>query len=1513
MQFIKNRFVKITLWLIASILILFISVASALQTPYVQTKVVQYLSNILSAKTGFNIKIDRVSIDWFDQVTVNNLKIIDPENNTMGAIQKTTIDYNISSLISNNEIVIDHVYINQVDMLLTKISLPDSSSSVNITLFSQKIKELLNSNENKKAVIIENIDLLNSSFSYINNEKDSIRKGLDYYHFTINDMNGQLSNFKIIHDTVQFSLHNLNGIEQKTQLKINDIRTDFLFNKNQVELAQLNAQIGNTQIKNYLSFNYKEIKDFSNFNENIILKANLKNSVLHTKDISKLFPFKNKIYKKLTVSGVLKGKVSSFSFTNFNISFNNSNTIQGRLNMYGLPQLDETFVDLRLNKSYVVIEDIKELFLPKTQKLLNQFEHASFTGKFLGFTNDFVAAGNFNTNLGHIKSDINLKFFDDTSTKYTGNLEMIDFDLGKFSGKTIFNTVSLNSEIEGSGLAFSTADFVLNGEIQNIGINNYNYSNINTNARFAHQYFEGILKIDDPNLKMEVDGNIDLRKGVEAYNIDLNLEHAQLDSLKFLKQDVFVVADININASGLNVDEIKGKVQIKNAFIDYNNTPLFFDSLNIVAENIDDERRFKLTSDLIDWEFEGRFSYSVLAKELKNLYKEYKLNIKNDHNELIEYYANKPTSIDNESNILYKLQLKDISPLIHLFPGNNHISKNINLQGIYQSGQTTITAFSAEIDTIIFEGNQYINNTIDISSSKIVDSVNVLAAIYLSSEEQIFSNAIKTKNLFLETYWDKNHVAFETNIEQQNNKLSLLGNIDFLQDTTIIHFDSSNMILLENKWDFDQGNSIVITGEEIEFNKLNINSENRFISISGSLSKNKSKEAMLEINDFDMEFINPAIKKELSGQLNGFVRFRDVFGNPIVENELSIDEFKIDNLLVGDIFGKTTWRNNDQSLKVKAFVNREGFQSINVNGYYYPNTSVNPLDLRANFDKANVNILESFLSKHFSNIEGNATGVFTIRGKPLSPIIEGNGYVDNGTITVDYLNTDYRFSGNIGFDENNIIFNKLDILDVANNTGVLTGKISHMNFKNMVFDLKGDINNFQVLNTSSKDNDLFYGTGYATGTINFVGPLLNLSINALATTDKGTRFFIPIGDSENIKQEDFISFIDFNDTTLVKLNTEKEVSVSDVNLNFDLDITQDAYCEIIFDIKSGDIIRGRGEGRVNMQINTQGEFNMFGDYIFKQGGYNFTLYNIINKEFDIKPDSKISWYGDPYQGILDIEATYKQLTTLTPLVTDTSFHEIASIKRSYPVELGLFIDGPLLSPDINFDIDVVEYPSLAVQNNNGNTLYLEDVVSDFSNRINTDEHELNRQVFSLLVLKRFSPPESFNTAGTIGSSVSEFVSNQLSYWVSQVDENLEIDVDLGNLDEEAFNTFQLRLSYTLLDGRLRISREGGFGSGSSNEESQQNDIAGIVGDWTVEYILTEDGKLRAKMYNRTNYNALNNSLGTNTSTTTGVSILHTQNFDQIKDLWRREQKKKKEKEENEIKNSQAIIKSDEEI
>jgi hypothetical protein len=183
-------------------------------------------------------------------------------------------------------------------------------------------------------------------------------------------------------------------------------------------------------------------------------------------------------------------------------------------------------------------------------------------------------------------------------------------------------------------------------------------------------------------------------------------------------------------------------------------------------------------------------------------------------------------------------------------------------------------------------------------------------------------------------------------------------------------------------------------------------------------------------------------------------------------------------------------------------------------------------------------------------------------------------------------------------------------------------------------------------------------------------------------------------------------------------------------------------------------------------------------------------------------------------------------------------------------------------------------------------------------------------VFSLIVLRRFSPPESFDTSGSVVSSLSELLSNQLSYWMSQVDENLEIDVDIASMDQESFNTFQLRFAYTFMNGRLRVSGDGTFNNTSSQPTGNQANPSSVAGDWTVDYKLTADGKLRVKMYSRTNYNPLLNTVSTQTAMTTGASIIHTQSFDDLKDLFTSSRKQRKREEENARLNEDAVKEDD---
>jgi uncharacterized protein YfiM (DUF2279 family) len=647
----------------------------------------------------------------------------------------------------------------------------------------------------------------------------------------------------------------------------------------------------------------------------------------------------------------------------------------------------------------------------------------------------------------------------------------------------------------------------------------------------------------------------------------------------------------------------------------------------------------------------------------------------------------------------------------------------------------------------------------------------------------------------------------------------------------------------------------------------------------------------LTLSNFDLKILNSISPSKLGGIIDGFVEVKGLYGEFALQNNVTIKNLEVDKFLVGDVTGTTLWDREIKQFLIDFYIDRLNTRTLNLTGTYNPSDKKSPLFVNATLAETNLKIIEPFLKGIFSKIDGSLTGRYEITGTFAQPLIQGEGKIARGQIMIDYLKTLYTFDGTLAMTPTKIIFNDFTLYDGLKNKGVLDGYLTHRNYSRFRINLDASFNTFQLLNTTSKDNSLFYGQAYGSGNLNMLGPLNNMKISATARTSKNTRVFIPISGSESVEKSEFINFVHFRDT--VQIAEKKQVNntssePSGIILDLNLDITPDAYTEIIFDIKAGDIIRGYGRGDIKLQIDTKGEFNMFGLYEFEQGYYNFTLFDIINKEFAITKGSRLSWFGDPYSGVLDLKASYKQMASIGPILPDQSEATQASaqVRRKYPVEVLLKLDGPMLSPQIAFDIDAKNLPD-NVTADNGSNVQLNFAFKAFKAKL--DEQELQRQVFSIIILRRFSPLDAFSTSGSISNSVSELLSNQLSYWLTQVDQNLEIDLDIGAMDQEAFNTFQLRLSYSFLNGRLRVTRDGTFGN-----QTSQSSAANMIGDWTIDYMLTPDGKFKVKMYSRSNFNQLTNTLGTQAAVTTGVSLLHTQSFNSIKDLLRttRERRRK---------------------
>lgn len=1481
----KNKIrIKILLMRVLALLAInLLVIVFVLQLSSVQTYLGRFLAKNVSQKIGFEIKIGKVDIVWLDRLKLEDVEITDLSSTKMISVVNVMVDYNIISLMGDRTIELDKVIL---DRPVVNLNLNDSVA-LNITDFISTIRRAYLSKKNKrpKTFSIKTIEIINGQFSYDHLGRTALKERFDFNHFGFDSIYSHANNLVIIADTFKLTIEKLKSKETSSQLAIKSLRVDFQMTKSNMKFNDLATEIGNSIINDSIIFNYNHVTDLNNFVDNVLINAHFRQLKLSTQDLKYFTPYFNSINDTILFSGNFNGHINDFITTNFTLHFGSRSTLKGSAYFEGLPDVLNTFIDLKFKESQVYKNDLS-IFIPsKTFKKYYPIDSANINGSFTGYPKDFVANATFKTSIGFARTDINLKLDENPAkSKYSGSIKLVDFDLGQLVGSYSFlGRVSLVGKIKGTGITTQSADFILESKIDKIHFNDYDYQSIKTNAHFSQGLFDGSLTINDPNIILNAVGIIDFRGNRNKIVLKGELVKAQLNKLHIRKDSSDISVKFDINITGSSLDSIVGKINFSDIHAHNNEYTYLSDHLEIISEIKNKNRFLTLKSDRVDLKIEGDFNFTSAFKDFQSIWLENKINFLNQKNDIESFYQStiRPSS---SSNLSFDVKLININPLINLFNPKLHLSGNTRLNGTLNTTSLKEFTITFSNDTIIYDHNYLINNNIQLISKSNFQTKDISVDFYFRSQHQMLKNKSSLDSLSIKIQWQRDSLEFNLQIQQgvQKNINKITALLLFKNDTTILSILKSRIQVLGQSWNFHKNNQVTFTKDQVFFSNMSIVSGSQELFTSGSISRSTNTPITIIATNIGMNNLNPLVSNELEGVLNGSVQISNIFDTPLIESKIRIDSFKVDGYNFGNIVGRSNWNPAKELFDINFFVERSKIKLVNVTGTYKPLGDEHALNLKAKLIDTDLQLIAPFTKRVFSDINGYVSGNILITGPLFKPRLNGTGTILDASFTVDYLKSTFNIEGKWHMNSTSFSFSNIKITDNNIGVGSLEAIFQHSNFKDFKMNLKASFKNLTVLNTVSKDNNYFYGTAIGSGNLSITGPFSNIVITTTAKTEKGTKFYIPLSSNKGgVKQEDFIAFSNFTtnvNDTLSPLN--EEVNLKNISVKLDIEITPEAYAEIIFDLTAGDIIRGRGKGNISLAVDTKGEFTVLGDYEFTEGAYNFTMYNIINKEFKINPKSKISWSGDPYLGKMDINAAYKVNTSIAPII-DIAYKDLPEIQRIYPSKVILDLNGPLLSPGIDFDIIIEDYPRSNVN--------IDTEVRAFLNKIHNDEQEMNRQVFSLLVFRKYSPPNSFSTGGTVGSSVSEFVSNQLSYWISQVDDNLTIDFDfdLSEIEENALETFQLSVSYAFMDGKLIVTRDGGF-----TDQNQQTTLSSITGDWTVEYLISEDGKLRIKIFKRTNYDQLSSSNNTNDELITGgFSLLYTSSFESIKELFTKNKNK----------------------
>jgi hypothetical protein len=501
-----------------------------------------------------------------------------------------------------------------------------------------------------------------------------------------------------------------------------------------------------------------------------------------------------------------------------------------------------------------------------------------------------------------------------------------------------------------------------------------------------------------------------------------------------------------------------------------------------------------------------------------------------------------------------------------------------------------------------------------------------------------------------------------------------------------------------------------------------------------------------------------------------------------------------------------------------------------------------------------------------------------ITGTFDDPVVEGIIKIKNAEVMIDYLKVPVFFSADIETMKNFISFGPfIDIKDKNGNTGTVKGFISHKSFKDLIFNMNiNELRQFQVLNTTKLDNELYYGQAFVDGNASFNGPFDNLDIKVNAKTTKGTHFYLPISDGDASGLPSYVHF---------KTTVKKEIKrTSDFPINslvMDIEATNDAEIEIVFDETMGDKITGTGTGNITMEMNKSADFYMFGTYKISSGKYLFTAFDVINKPFILKRGGTVTFYGDPFDAKLDLVALNEVKADPNPLMRASQVDNSNSV-QNVSVQSELYLKGNLFSPEISFGLN---FPRL--QEEAGNST---GALSPIINRIKSDKDEVSRQVFSLLLFTAFIPPSfaqdnvtttnnSSTGSNALTTATSDLLSAQVSNWLNKIDPNWKVNIIYKNGNITLPNQYGVNLVAKLYKDKITLD-------GSYSNYSSRPNI-------NLEYKVTRKGNVKIKAYSRSTFNIVNTSSISTPINTTGIGVVYTKDFNIF--WWFKKKKKKKTK------------------
>lgn len=1440
---IIRKNLKIGSRILGILLMLFMTFVLVLSIPFVQSSLGNYLTKQLNKTYNTHIDIDKVSLQFNGDLELKSIYIEDYKKDTLISIEElNTSVINISNLI-HGKLQFGDIDINN---LLFHIKTYKGATQTNLNIFAKKFESVKSKTRQSPFFLSSSGLSINQSVFKLTNENKQFQKILDFENLAI-----EATDFLINGTDVSVKINAFQANDTRG-LQIQNMMVDFAYSLSEMTFSSLEIQTEKSFLNGDLKFSYQR-KDLKHFTDKVNLFASLKDSSIFFDEL-------NVFYKefgsgqKAMLNVDLSGTLNNLQLHNLELTTNTDTKIYGDLYFKNLFKKEATNFFMRGNFSNLTstYSNLKA-FMPN---ILGKTIPSSFDrlGKFVISGNSQVNASTIladmtiDTDIGFIDTNLKIdKVNDIDSARYQGDIRFKTFDFGTFLNNPKIGLGSLSFKINGKGFIAKTLDTQVKGDVFEMEYNNYNYQHTKVSGTVKNKIFDGSLITQDPNLSLNFNGLIDFSNVIKKYDFEAQIDYANLNQLNFVKKDSISIfsSQVKMNLNSSRFDDAIGKITFQNTSYQNQKDTYNFESFQLTSRFEDSLRHITFDSpDIIEGELKGRFVF----KDVKKLFENAVGHIYTNHT---------PHKVEENQHIDFDFKIYN-KIITAIFP-EVELTKNMSISGNVTSQKEQ---FKLRFES---PGITYLQNHASHISLQI-DNSHPLSNTYLEMD------SLQTKYYHVSDFSLVNATVNDTLVMRSNfnggKKHQDTYDLNFYHtintnNELVIGFNKSDVTIKNKKWTInesdDEFHKISFNKNQTQYNidKFEATHKNEKIQLSGFLRDSTQKDIKLQFTNVDLQKISPNINKlSLAGNVNGKLDISQKNGDYLPNSTIFIDDFKVNDFPLGSFDATITGNETLTNYAIKVSIKDDISERFSAKGGIDVSRNLSNIDVLLNFNNFNLAPLNPFLEGVLNRIRGDATGVVHVVGDIKKPEINGDLNLNNAGLGIPYLNVDYEFNNkaSVTLQDQNFIFNDITITDTKFESNArLNGLISHVNFSKWSLGLDIKASRLLILDTKESEESLYYGTGFIGGNASLKGPAEALVIEVEAETKKGTVFKIPLSDAESFGDNSYMHFITKQEKASKKEGSQLLLQeVKGLEMDFDLDVTEDAEVEIIIDKNTGHSLKGRGRGGLLVEINTNGKFDMWGDFAVFEGIYNFAYGGIIQKEFSVEPGGTIAWEGDPLKARINMLTIYKTQANPSPLLDNP-------INRSIPVELNIALTGDLEQPNPEFSFD---FPNVSSS-----------IKSELQYRLESEEDRQNQALYLISTAAFSRGLDEVNFSGTIAERLNGIINGIFTNDDSKLNIGINYEAGQNRPDYQTDDRFIASIQ-TQISDRVLINGNVGVPVGGATETV-------IAGDVEISFLLNQEGTLTAKVFNREN--SIQN-FGQRIGYTQGLGLSYNVDFNTFKEL-----------------------------